>query len=397
MSVTVAPLAPALVRRAPVLLTSVLRWTLWRTAFALVGGLSVRGRLPRGGCVVVANHSSHADAPALLAALGPQAGTRVAAAADYWFGRGGRAAVCRAVVGGFAVRRGGGGSADLAGAVELLRAGRTVVVFPEGTRSRDGSMGEFHRGAFRLAAAAGVPVVPVGIAGTRTLLPVAGSPKRSAVAVRIGRPLWSATPLEAQRAVAALAAAPAGAVESRAYSAVRTFARSPRAMLLVAAWAFAEAVSWPLVPELLLAVLVVAAPRSAPRLAALAVAASVAGGLLTTSLASAGVHPPAPLTTPRMEAVAADRVAEDGARALLAQPLSGVPYKVYATAATDVPAGDFVVWSLAARGGRIAVVAAVFALLGVVGRRWRRFYPAYLLVLVAGFAAGLSRVVSSWS
>jgi 1-acyl-sn-glycerol-3-phosphate acyltransferase len=47
-----------------------------------------------------------------------------------------------------------------------IRNGESVILFPEGTRSRDGKLGRFKRGAFHLAIAAGVPVVPVAISGT---------------------------------------------------------------------------------------------------------------------------------------------------------------------------------------------------------------------------------------
>jgi 1-acyl-sn-glycerol-3-phosphate acyltransferase len=50
-------------------------------------------------------------------------------------------------------------------AVRLLQAGEAVMIFPEGERSADGTMGRFKLGAFRLAASLGVPVLPVTIAG----------------------------------------------------------------------------------------------------------------------------------------------------------------------------------------------------------------------------------------
>lgn len=55
-----------------------------------------------------------------------------------------------------------------------LEGGLSVMIFPEGTRSRDGTLGEFKEGAFRLAIEAGVPVLPVALAGTRSCL-AAGS------------------------------------------------------------------------------------------------------------------------------------------------------------------------------------------------------------------------------
>lgn len=79
----------------------------------------------------------------------------------------------------------GGGSADNAAAVEVLRTGGTVVVYPEGTRG-DGTPAPFHAGAFRLAAAAGVPAVPVGLRGTATLLPEHGRIRRHRACVTIG-------------------------------------------------------------------------------------------------------------------------------------------------------------------------------------------------------------------
>ena len=185
-------------------LAALARKALWRAVLTMTGGLRVRGlgRLPSGPCVLVANHNSHADTAALIAALPARRRPAVAAAADYWFpgtrwGLGGplRAAAGRSLCGAFPVRRGGGGSADLAAAASLLASGRDVIVFPEGTRSRDGHVAEFHRGAARLAELAGVPLVPVGITGTRSLLPPGGAgcrtrsrPRPSLVTVRIGVP-----------------------------------------------------------------------------------------------------------------------------------------------------------------------------------------------------------------
>jgi 1-acyl-sn-glycerol-3-phosphate acyltransferase len=54
---------------------------------------------------------------------------------------------------------------------ELLREGSTVIIFPEGTRSRDDRLGRFHSGAFKLAVEYGVPVVPMCINGTGRVFP----------------------------------------------------------------------------------------------------------------------------------------------------------------------------------------------------------------------------------
>ena len=56
-------------------------------------------------------------------------------------------------------------------AVQRIRDGSSVVIFPEGTRSRDGSLAPFKKGGFHLAANAGVKVVPVAIRGAGQVMP----------------------------------------------------------------------------------------------------------------------------------------------------------------------------------------------------------------------------------
>ncbi|MDS1269514.1 lysophospholipid acyltransferase family protein [Lipingzhangella sp. LS1_29] len=195
------------------------RYLLWRLVLALTGGLVVTGVLPSGPCVVVANHSSHADTPALLAALGARRSVAVAAAADHWFARPLRSIACRLLVGGFPVRRDGGGGADLTAASWILLSGGIVVVYPEGTRSRGGDLGHFHSGAARLAAHAGVPMIPAAVSGTRSLCPPDGGPRRRRrVRVRFGTPLdTTADPrVVAERSRSAVATLLAGPAASTA-------------------------------------------------------------------------------------------------------------------------------------------------------------------------------------
>ncbi len=56
-------------------------------------------------------------------------------------------------------------------AAAMIRSGRCVVVFPEGTRTRDGNLLPFKRGGFLLAAKAGVPIVPLTINGSARVNP----------------------------------------------------------------------------------------------------------------------------------------------------------------------------------------------------------------------------------
>lgn len=78
-------------------------------------------------------------------------------------------------------------------AAERIRHGSSVAIFPEGTRSRDGLLGPFKKGAFHLAAQAGVPIVPVAIRGSREIMP-RGSllVRRGHVEVDVGAPIPTA-------------------------------------------------------------------------------------------------------------------------------------------------------------------------------------------------------------
>ena len=75
-------------------------------------------------------------------------------------------------------------------AADLIREGRSVVSFPEGTRSRDDSVKPFKPGVFVAAIEAGVPVVPVAILGTGAVLPPGGfRGRRGRIQVIFGDPV----------------------------------------------------------------------------------------------------------------------------------------------------------------------------------------------------------------
>jgi 1-acyl-sn-glycerol-3-phosphate acyltransferase len=137
----------------------------------------------------VANHSSHMDTPAILRALPGRwrRRTAVAAAADYFYRKRGTAQIMSLVFNTVPVRRHGGGLAPgSASHLDRLIADRwNLLLFAEGTRSRDGNVGRLRSGAAVLAAEHDLPIVPVHVTGTRDAMP----PGRRWMHRRPGRPL----------------------------------------------------------------------------------------------------------------------------------------------------------------------------------------------------------------
>lgn len=75
-------------------------------------------------------------------------------------------------------------------AAERIAAGTSVIIFPEGTRSRDGKLHEFKTGGLVLAIKSGVPLVPVAIKGTYEILPKGCLfAKPGNVIIRVGKPI----------------------------------------------------------------------------------------------------------------------------------------------------------------------------------------------------------------
>lgn len=84
---------------------------------------------------------------------------------------------------GFPVDREKGDIGALKTAIEILNSNKVMAMFPEGTRSKTGELGEFKRGAALIAARAEVPIVPVKIVGNYKLF--------SKMELRIGEPLYA--------------------------------------------------------------------------------------------------------------------------------------------------------------------------------------------------------------
>jgi 1-acyl-sn-glycerol-3-phosphate acyltransferase len=160
-----------------------------RVLFVTAFRIRVYGRahLPRrGGVLVVSNHQSYLDP--ILAAVGmPRPYHPMARASLFRFAP--FAWLIRSLHA-FPVKR---GSADLTAIREALRrlkGGAVVLVFPEGTRTRDGSIRRLQAGPVLLARRAGVPILPVVIDGAFEAWPRTRLlPRPHPIRVACGRPL----------------------------------------------------------------------------------------------------------------------------------------------------------------------------------------------------------------
>lgn len=141
------------------------RWILGTTGVHL----RTHGAAPAassGSCVYVANHQSIYDIPVVFAALPTQ--LRILAKASlgripflgWHLHRSGHVLVDRQNPGPSVMRR----------MEELVREGASLIVFPEGTRSDNGVLGRFKAGAFIIAVDHHLPVVPVTVTGTSSIM-----------------------------------------------------------------------------------------------------------------------------------------------------------------------------------------------------------------------------------
>ncbi|GAA4579820.1 lysophospholipid acyltransferase family protein [Micromonospora coerulea] len=148
-----------------------------------------------GGAIFAGNHLSVAD-ELLLGTVVPRH-LAFWAKSEYFNGTGVKGAFSKFVLtglGAIPVERAGGRAALSAfdAAIPVLKAGDLVAVYPEGTRSPDGRLYRGRTGAARLAVAAGVPVIPVGVTGTDKAQPIGTRvprPGRAEIIIRFGKPL----------------------------------------------------------------------------------------------------------------------------------------------------------------------------------------------------------------
>jgi 1-acyl-sn-glycerol-3-phosphate acyltransferase len=129
----------------------------------------------RGPVILVANHGSHLDTPVILAALPRRMRKRtvVAAAADYFYRSRPRAMLVSLIFNTVPMDRLGGGlDKRAAGHVDgLLDRGWNLLLYPEGTRTRNVGTGQLRRGAAVLAARHRMQIVPIRLTGTRDAMP----------------------------------------------------------------------------------------------------------------------------------------------------------------------------------------------------------------------------------
>ena len=171
-------------------------WNLVRGYLAFGHRLKIIGRerIPtQPPFLLVANHASHLDALVFGCAVGPQWRDHLypVAAGDLFFQRRSVASLVTGLLNAVPVWRRKPGAHGVVGLRNLLLERRGIlIVFPEGTRTRDGRMAHFKSGIGMLAAGAEAPVVPCHLHGTFEAFPHNRVlPRPARIRLRIGEPL----------------------------------------------------------------------------------------------------------------------------------------------------------------------------------------------------------------
>jgi 1-acyl-sn-glycerol-3-phosphate acyltransferase len=127
-----------------------------------------RGKIPAGVCLFVANHTSSADAPAVVGAIPRRVAVLLKESLFKWPIVGQAFTLAHFIP----VNRRDRDSAiaSVEKAAEAMRGGQSFLIYPEGTRSPDGRLQEFKKGAAALAIRAGVPIVPVLCSGAQKVI-----------------------------------------------------------------------------------------------------------------------------------------------------------------------------------------------------------------------------------
>lgn len=127
-----------------------------------------RERIPAGACLFVANHTSTLDAPAVVGAIPRRVAILLKESLFKWP----IAGQAFTLAGFIPVKREVHESAiaSVERAIESLRNGQSFLIYPEGTRSPDGRLQEFKKGAAVMAIKAGVPIVPIACSGAHKVM-----------------------------------------------------------------------------------------------------------------------------------------------------------------------------------------------------------------------------------
>lgn len=175
---------------------------LWARQMFWIGGvrLEIRGwenlpediRSEKQPVIFMSNHESNLDPPVLIAAL-PVPAVYISKKELKWVPLVGWAA---GLGGTIFIDRGKRERAvqSIHHAAEQIRDGKTVVIFPEGTRTRTGRLGPFKKGGFAMALDAGVPIVPLAtVGGFRTLPPGSLRLRPGSYTILVGAPVDPST------------------------------------------------------------------------------------------------------------------------------------------------------------------------------------------------------------
>jgi 1-acyl-sn-glycerol-3-phosphate acyltransferase len=127
-----------------------------------------RERVPAGPCLFVANHTSSADAPAVVGAIPRRVAILLKESLYKWP----IAGQAFALAGFIRVNRSERESAiaSVEKATQSMCAGQSFLIYPEGTRSPDGRLQNFKKGAVVMAIKAGVPIVPIACSGAHKVM-----------------------------------------------------------------------------------------------------------------------------------------------------------------------------------------------------------------------------------
>jgi 1-acyl-sn-glycerol-3-phosphate acyltransferase len=152
-----------------------------------------RATLPKGACIVVANHNSHLDAPLLMTMfpIGRIGQIHPVAAADYFGKTAWRRTMVMVGMNAMGIERTAAPGRDvLQPVVDALEAGKTLIFFPEGSRGTPGVIGSFKPGIGKIVKSVpDVLVVPVFLSGAERSLPRGVSlPLPLGLDVNIGKP-----------------------------------------------------------------------------------------------------------------------------------------------------------------------------------------------------------------